>query len=181
MVRAHFTKGFSIIIQIRWKIVYHIATKSCTCHDSRAVVPCAKFHSDHFTRAWMREKWDLHRIWIRMEKSFVKWTPGRHMYMTYVVNTVVIYEPCACRDILHYSDVTRALGCLKWQATRLFVQLFDRWQQRYHQSSTLLSIFHKYHCYIKHGDIITNSNLWNPWGYVTDMLKCHGVGVWSMD
>ena len=29
-------------------IGYHIATKLYTCHDSTAVVPCAKFHSDHF-------------------------------------------------------------------------------------------------------------------------------------
>ena len=29
-------------------IGYHIATKLYTCHDSTAVVPCAKLHSDHF-------------------------------------------------------------------------------------------------------------------------------------
>ena len=43
------------------------------------------------------------------------------------------------------------------------------------------AIFHKYVCYIKHGGIITNLNLWNPWGYVTDVSKCHNMGVWSMD
>ena len=37
-------------------------------------------------------------------------------------------------------------------------------------------MFHKYcHCcHIKHRGIITILDLWNPWGYVTDMLKCHG-------
>ena len=42
-----------------------------------------------------------------------------------------------------------------------------------------IAIFHKYICYIKHGGIITNLNLWNPWGYVTDMSQCgfveHGL------
>ena len=32
-----------------------------------------------------------------------------------------------------------------------------------------VAIFHRYCCYIKQGGIITNFNLWNPWGYVTDM------------
>ena len=44
-----------------------------------------------------------------------------------------------------------------------------------------IAIFHKYDCYMKYGGIVTNLNLWNPWGYVTDMSKCHGAGVWSMD
>ena len=46
-----------------------------------------------------------------------------------------------------------------------------------------IAIFHKFFCYIKHGGtcIITNLNLWNPWGHVTNMSKCHGAGVWSSD
>ena len=40
-------------------------------------------------------------------------------------------------------------------------------------------IFHKYVCYKKHVGIMTNLNLWNPWGCVTDMSKCHGMGVWA--
>ena len=28
---------------------------------------------------------------------------------------------------------------------------------------------------------ITNLTLWNHWGYITDMSKCHGAGVWSMN
>ena len=34
-----------------------------------------------------------------------------------------------------------------------------------------IAIFHKYCCCIKHGGIMTNLNLWNPCGYVTDMPK----------
>ena len=53
---AHFTKVFRHDSNSREKfwflcnaiIGYNIATKLCTCHDSTAVVPCAKFHSDHF-------------------------------------------------------------------------------------------------------------------------------------
>ena len=44
-----------------------------------------------------------------------------------------------------------------------------------------LAIFHKYCWYIKHGSIITNLTLWNPWGYVTDMSKYHNAGIWSMN
>ena len=31
-----------------------ITTKFCTCHDSYAVVVCAKFCSDHFLKIWVR-------------------------------------------------------------------------------------------------------------------------------
>ena len=36
-------------------------------------LPCAKFHSNHFTTTWMRAEWNFLRIWIMMEKSFMKW------------------------------------------------------------------------------------------------------------
>ena len=42
----------------------------------------------------------------------------------------------------------------------------------------LLAIFYKYCCYIKYVGIITNLTLRNHWGYITDMSKCHGAGVW---
>ena len=44
-----------------------------------------------------------------------------------------------------------------------------------------IGIFHKYFCYMKHVGIVTNLILLNPYGYITDMLKCHGSDVWSMD
>ena len=53
----------------------HIATKFGTCHDSPAVVPCAKYCSDHFISIGMRAKWNFHHIWIVMEKLLVKWAP----------------------------------------------------------------------------------------------------------
>ena len=64
---------FPIVILIRWKLDFkcnfivenHIATKFCT-----TVVPCAKFHKDHFTQSCMRTTWNFHRIWITTEKSW---------------------------------------------------------------------------------------------------------------
>ena len=57
---------------------HYIATKFGTCHDSPAVVSCAKYCSDHFVSIWMRAKWNFHHIWIVMEKLLVKWAPVPH-------------------------------------------------------------------------------------------------------
>ena len=43
-----------------------------------------------------------------------------------------------------------------------------------------MAIFHKYCCYIKHGGIITNLTLQNPWGFAC-RSKYHAGGIWSMD
>ena len=53
-----------------------IATNFCTCHDSTAVVPYAKFCGDHCIRIEMRVKQNFHRIWIAMKKPLVKRAPG---------------------------------------------------------------------------------------------------------
>ena len=45
---------------------YYITTKFCICHDSSAVVACAKFCSDQFVRIWIMVKWNFHWIWIMM-------------------------------------------------------------------------------------------------------------------
>ena len=58
-------------------IRYHIATKFYTCHDSITVVPCAKFHSDHFHKKKNPTiaEWNFHQTCINMDKLFaVKWT-----------------------------------------------------------------------------------------------------------
>ena len=44
-----------------------ITTKFCTCHDSTAVVSCANFCSNDLIRMWVRTKWNVHWIWIRIE------------------------------------------------------------------------------------------------------------------
>ena len=56
---------------------HQIATIFCTCHESTAVVPCAKFCSDHCIRIEVRVKRNFHRIWIAMEKPLVKRGPVR--------------------------------------------------------------------------------------------------------
>ena len=58
----------------------YIDTKFGTCHDSFAVVPCAKFCSDPCISIWMRAKWNFHHIWIVMEKLLVKWAPGPQLF-----------------------------------------------------------------------------------------------------
>ena len=73
----HFTNNFAIIIQIQiqWKIGfsvipivgYRIFTKFFICHDSTAVTPCAKFHSNHFTTTRM-----IFALNLNYEKSFPK-------------------------------------------------------------------------------------------------------------
>ena len=73
----------------------HIATKFGTCHDSPAVVPCAKYCSDHFISIWMRAKWNFHHIWIVMEKSLVKWVPDLKSRVLWIFPS----------HWLHHSDV----------------------------------------------------------------------------
>ena len=51
---------------------HQIATNFCTWHDNRAAVPSA---NDYFTITWMKVEWNCHRIWITMEKSFMKRVP----------------------------------------------------------------------------------------------------------
>ena len=58
------------LFQCNSNVGYHVTTKFCTCHNSTAVIPCAKFHSDHFTITWMRLEWTSHCIWITMEQSY---------------------------------------------------------------------------------------------------------------
>ena len=56
-------------------IGYHIATKFYTCHDSITVVPCAKFHTDHFHKTTTIAEWNFHWTGINMDKLFaIKWT-----------------------------------------------------------------------------------------------------------
>ena len=64
---------------------HQIATNFCTCHDSTAVVPCAKFCSDHCIRIEMRANRNSHRIRIAMEKPLVKRAPDPVYWRIYEV------------------------------------------------------------------------------------------------
>ena len=107
----------------------HIATKFGTCHDSPAVVPCAKSCSDHCISTWMRAKWNFHHIWIVMEKMLVKWAPGlqkawtwwRHQMETFSVllalcvgNSPVTGEFPSQRPVTWSFDVFFDLCVNKW-------------------------------------------------------------------
>ena len=52
------------------------AIKFFTWHDSCAIMACARFYSDMILHNGVTLKTVFHRIWISMEKSFVKWAPG---------------------------------------------------------------------------------------------------------
>ena len=83
--------------QCNFIVGHHITTKFCTCHDSTAVMPYAKFHSDQFPTTWMRAEWHFHRICITMEKWLLNWAPR----LFYKANTV----GCHC-NAFHYYDLT---------------------------------------------------------------------------
>ena len=72
---------------------HQIATNFCTCHDSTAVVPCAKFCSDHSIRLEMRVKRNFHRIWNAMEKPLVKRGPGDDLVTSGIAFTMVGQVP----------------------------------------------------------------------------------------
>ena len=52
-----------------------ITTKFCTCHDSIAVVACAKFCSNIRSRNEATMKWIFYQIWFWRGKLLVKWVP----------------------------------------------------------------------------------------------------------
>ena len=70
-----------------------IATKFCTCHDSTAVVACAKFCSNHFIKVLVIVKGNFHQIWITSKKSLVKYAPGK-------------YSPSDCSTNLSFNSLT---------------------------------------------------------------------------
>ena len=53
-----------------------ITTKFCTCHDSTAVMICAKFCSDPIVRNSMTALWYFHNIGISSETLSMRWTFG---------------------------------------------------------------------------------------------------------
>ena len=124
----------------------HIATTFGTWHDSPAVVPCAKYCSDHFISIWMRAKWNFHHIWNVMEKMLVKWAPvvkltfcAQHSFMKFVIKlpvpswnilgnsdgpswaTPCITSPSAIQGPVSVSDKTSYHKMLWWLEAARFV------------------------------------------------------------
>ena len=69
--------------------------KILTLHDT-AVVACTKYRSDMIPRDEITIKSISYRIWIAMEKSFVKWSHNGHrrlgmtVYHTYIFTNVYL-------------------------------------------------------------------------------------------
>ena len=85
--RTHFTWHISLLFsntKIIWFFIYKlnhntaITTKFCTCHDSSAVVACAKICSDRTANHWTTAKRYSH--WLHPEVTYVtflgKMAPG---------------------------------------------------------------------------------------------------------
>ena len=83
---AHFETDLSIAMQIWWKfillpsiqIIASDALKLCTWLDNCAVVACAKLCSEIITCKGVTLKQNFHRIWIMLEKWFVKLASWLH-------------------------------------------------------------------------------------------------------
>ena len=92
----------------------HIATKFGTCHDSPAVVLCAKHCSDHYISIWMRAKWNFHHIWIAMEKLLVKWAPGalmmRMVFSQYFKRSIIRGMKCRVGSCIATAPAIKAIN-----------------------------------------------------------------------
>ena len=66
--RAHLTQH-QIPIEITFRCDpvpgYQIVIKFCTCHDSAAVVSCAKFCCDLLVKAWIRGEWYFRKFVVK--------------------------------------------------------------------------------------------------------------------
>ena len=74
---------FNSILMENWfqcnSVVGHVnAIKFCTCHDSTAVMACAKFDSDHFNTSGMSTVLNFYWIWIVMDlwPTLLCFSPG---------------------------------------------------------------------------------------------------------
>ena len=76
---------------------HKIATKFCTCHDSTAVMPNAKFCSNYVVGFGMRVRLNFHHIWILMENCWWNGPQWLKCYgssqATYRFHAHVLYRP----------------------------------------------------------------------------------------
>ena len=79
-------------------------------HGRTAVVPCAKFCSDHFIKMWMRVWWNFHHIWIVMEKfvSELGSTGLNDLTLLQVItNPVLLIHSLVNRVVTYFSQRKR--------------------------------------------------------------------------
>ena len=117
---------------------YKITTKFCTCHRTTAVIPCAKFHSDHFITTWMRAGWMFHWIWITMEKRSWNWPQGNLLHVLLVGGVVLYWYFKSTTGVT--SHRSRMSGMVSHMTRNLPIcsTACSSWQQRKHQSTALL-------------------------------------------
>ena len=141
----------------------YIATKFGTCHDSPAVVPCAKYCSNHFISIWMRAKWNFHHIWIVMEKLLVKWAPRPRLINVFFFSIPIRWEfrfPFPSFLIQWRNKFRRWLVSCALMACEKMLR-FDVQQRCYSETKFLSNL----NCRQK---IVTETDLWTQW---REMIK----------
>ena len=68
-----------------------ITTKFCTCHDSCAVMTCAKFGSNLMPKNWFKATWFCNEISILGTKSLVWQSPWNQWLINIITQIVVSY------------------------------------------------------------------------------------------
>ena len=118
--------NISITIQICWKIRFTLIQIRTYwslwnfANDMSAVMACAKVCCNMMTRNWIAAKWDLHQLWVVMEKSLLKCVLGLKWsghFWAEVMSGVPIR-----RFYWHYRDISWMLQCLRSLAMWQFVQ-----------------------------------------------------------
>ena len=82
-----------------------ITTKFYTCHNSYAVVACAKIYNDQIFRIWITWKINYFQIWVVSEKLLLKCSPdsGWHFLL---LTSMRSYQP--------ELWLQQAIGAAKW-------------------------------------------------------------------
>ena len=108
-----------------------------------------------------------------------RWTPRKvstlnHMLQCYCLNSVMLplCHTVPHTTMCHNSPVSQVFLPLVLSSLTAYSLQAEQPTDGY------ISIFHKYCCYIKYYNKIDYTK---SLGYITDMSKCHGAGVWSME
>ena len=90
-----------------------IAPSFFTCHDSCAVMACAKSWSDIITKNWITVKRNFHQIWFVMEQALVKGIPQLMMKCGSLIEwyscnmTQIIYGKLLPSNVMSVSCVMK--------------------------------------------------------------------------
>ena len=110
------------------------------------------FHS------WLRHSWKLLANRLTRDPKIV--IHGNSCIILYIITGHPIYDN---------SPVSQLFLPWWWAPRTTYISSEVR------TAAGCIAIFQKYCCYIKHGSIITNLTLWNPWGI---LLICQNTTMW---